>query len=61
KRVISSNVTLARVLYIIEETRIILFVDVFVCLVFKDQFMRQNNNISSHHQGVNNFLKINHH
>ncbi|MDR7002823.1 hypothetical protein J2Y67_005362, partial [Neobacillus niacini] len=33
----SSNVTLARVLYIIEETRLLLFVDVFVCLVFKEQ------------------------
>ncbi|MED3561466.1 hypothetical protein, partial [Bacillus xiapuensis] len=30
--------TLARVLYIIEETRLLLFVDVFVCLVFKEQY-----------------------
>ncbi|WP_218145960.1 hypothetical protein, partial [Bacillus sp. MUM 116] len=33
--------TLARVLYIIEETRLLLFVDVFVCLVFKEQYHSQ--------------------
>ncbi|MED4205950.1 hypothetical protein, partial [Neobacillus mesonae] len=46
------NFTLARIpLYIIEEIRCLLFVDVFVCLVFKEQFIaclksdKENDNI----------------
>ncbi|MFD0828918.1 hypothetical protein ACT8ZR_25380, partial [Neobacillus sp. M.A.Huq-85] len=48
----------AHVLYIIEETRLLLFVDVFVCLVFKEQFLKQDINISSHLQRVKYFSKI---